>query len=508
VTTAGSVTLLCVSERGFREAIATTQRSVTAQTADDVAFRLVSSLDEAGRIVASASGWVGFLDPGDVVAPHAVQRLLEVAGSSADLVYSDESRSWGNPPSRAPFHKPGWSPDRLRCQPYTGRLALVRAEAARAVGGMRPELSTCAEHDLILRMGERRRGRDPAVAHVPEVLCDRAPAPLSYPTFDPERLDLARRVLDDHLRRTGIPAVARGHETAPGLLRLEPRLDTRPLVSIVIPTAGAHRRVRGADVCLVVNCVRSIFARSTYSELEIVCVVDEGTEDAVRRELADLDRERVRIVDHEGAFHFSRKVNRGVLASEGDVLLMLNDDTEVRTPGWLEAMLLYALEDEVGAVGARLLFDDGRIQHIGVVGVAGNPGHPYHGLAADTVGHGANALVPGNYLAVTGACLMTRRDCFEQVGGMSRWFPENYNDLDYCLKVRATGARVVATPDAVLTHFESSSRSGTVASHELELIRKRWGRHLRDDPFYGPNFPSGIADFEPVRHASTRISTP
>ncbi len=113
----------------------------------------------------------------------------------------------------------------------------------------------------------------------------------------------------------------------------------------------------------------------------------------------------------------------------------------------------------------------------------------------------ANALVPGNFLAVTGACLMTRRDTFQEVGGMSSWFPANYNDLDYCLKLGNAGYRVVATPDAVLTHFESSSRSGAVATTELDLIRRRWGRLLNDDPFYNPNFKSGIADFEP----STRL---
>jgi len=270
-------------------------------------------------------------------------------------------------------------------------------------------------------------------------------------------------------------------------------------VSIVIPTAGAHRVVRGAELDLVVNCVASILTRSTYSDLEVVCVVDTSVGAETRSALRDLDPERVRLVDHEGEFHFSRKVNSGVLAARGDVLVVLNDDTEVLTPGWLEAMLVYALDEEVGAVGARLLFEDGRIQHMGVVGVGGNPGHPYHGLPAETVGHGANALVPGNFVAVTGACLMTRRASYEAVGGMSPWFPANYNDLDYCLKLRAAGTRIVATPDAVLAHFESSSRSGTVASDELDLIRRRWGRILRDDPFYGPNFPSGIADYEPAR---------
>ena len=501
MTASEGVTLACVAGPGSDEAVASTRRSVEAQGAVGVTFRATASVAEAAALFASASEWVGFLDPGDVLVRDAVARLLAPARASeaVGLVYSDESFIAPDTRVRAPFHKPGWSPDRLRCQPYTGRLAFARADLVREVGGVRAELASCAEHDLILRIGERLRDREDSVVHVPEVLCDRGPTPRPYPSFDPAHIDLAIRVLDAHLDRTGMQAVARAHDAAPGLLRLESRLRSRPLVSIVIPTAGAHRRVRGADLCLVLNCVESILTRSTYRELEIVCVVDTGIADSTARQLRELDPERVRLVDYDGDFHFSRKVNRGVLGSHGDVLLILNDDTEVQTPGWIESMLVYALDEGVGAVGARLLFEDGRVQHIGVVGVGGNPGHPYHGLPAETVGHGGNALVPGNYLAVTGACLMTRRERFEQVGGMSPWFPANYNDLDYCLKLRAVGARVVATPDAVLAHFESSSRNGAVATTELELIRRRWGRLLRDDPFYGPNFPSGIADYEPAR---------
>jgi GT2 family glycosyltransferase len=432
-----------------------------------------------------AGDWVGFLDEGDVLRPDAVARLLAHVDGAADVdvVYSDEER----------FHKPAWSPDRLRCQPYTGRLTMLRADAVRAVGGLRPELGACAEHDLVLRVGERAR----AVLHVPEVLCARPPDAAGYPSFPPGSVDLAVRVVDEHLARMGIEAVAAPHGTAPGLLRLEPRLRSRPVVSIVIPTAGTQRRVRGEDVTLVLNCVESVLSRSTYTELEIVCVVDEATDAATCRALLALDADRVRLVAHEGPFHFSRRVNRGVLAAKGDVLLVLNDDTEVESPGWIEAMLLYALDPAVGAVGARLHFEDGRIQHMGVVGVGGNPGHPYYGLPRETVGYGGNALVPGNFLAVTGACLMTRRDAFETVGGMSSWFPGSYNDLDYCLKLRAAGLRVVASPDAVLSHFESSSRDGRVTTGELDLIRRRWGRLLRDDPYYGASFPSGIADFVP-----------
>jgi GT2 family glycosyltransferase len=444
-----------------------------------------------------ARGWVAILDADDRLEPDALARVADaLTDPEVDLVYTDETTTVEGR-GRMPFFKPGWSPDRLRCQPYLGRLVVLRAELVRRVGGLHTDFGPASEHDLLLRVAERARG----VVHMPAALCHRgATSTLPYPAFPAAAIDGAVRAVDEHLERTGIGAVARRHATHDGLLRLEPRLREYPTVSIVIPTGGATRSVRGRPTTLVVNCVRSVLERSTYPVLEVVCVADRGTDAGTLEQLETLsgDGARVKIVDFDEPFHFSRKVNRGALAASGEILVFLNDDTEVRSPGWLEAMLLYALDPAIGAAGARLLFEDGMIQHAGVVGVGGNPGHPYHGCPADTTGYGANAVLPGDFLAVTGACLMTRRDVFLEVGGMSGWFPASYNDLDYCLKVRRAGYRVVATPDAVLDHFESSSRDGAVTGRELELVRRRWGRLLRDDPFYGPNFPSGIADYVPV----------
>ncbi len=277
----GAITLVCSTTDAADEAVAATQRSVVAQSQPDVHVEIVPSLAAASDVIARADGWVGFLDPGDVLAPDAVATIRSHVDDDplVDLVYTDESTRVGTDARPAPFHKPGWSPDRLRCQPYTGRLTLARTEIVSEVGGLRPELASVAEHDLVLRIAERTRD----VAHVPEVLCDRRARPQPYAAFDPDQIDVACRVVDEHLERLGIEAVARPHATAAGLLRLEPKLRTRPLVSIVIPTAGARRRVRGIDVNLVVSCVQSIVSRSTYSEIEIVCVTDEGVDDETRR---------------------------------------------------------------------------------------------------------------------------------------------------------------------------------------------------------------------------------
>ncbi len=489
--TAPWCTFVCIAGRAAADARETIS-SVEAQRGAGACIEVVATARDAAEVIAATHGWVGLLDPGDALLSDAVDQIARhlTGNPRADVLYTDELRRASAGGRR--FSKPGWSPDRLRCQPYTGRLTVARSELVAAAGGLRPQLGGCAEHDLLLRVGEQARD----VAHLAVACCERPPAALPYPAFDPSDVPQACAVVDDHLERIGMPAVARPHASAPGLLRLEPRIGDGPLVSIVIPTGGARRAVRGIDSSLVVGCVASIVERSTYDRVEIVCVVDPTVDQSTRERLARLAPGALRLVPFDEPFHFSRKVNRGVLAATGDVVVVLNDDTEVDTPGWLEAMLVYALDPGVGAVGARLLFEDLRIQHAGVAGVGGNPGHAYHGFPADTAGHGANALVPGDFLAVTGACLMTRRDVFGEVGGMSTWFPANYNDLDYCCKLHRAGYRVVATPDAVLGHFESSSRDGSVGSPELELIRRRWGRLLRDDPFYNPSFRSGVADYD------------
>lgn len=491
------VALLCVATDPSRGLLSATATSLRAQGVSNELIT-VDDMASTATVVDSDADWIGFIDPGDVLEPDALSALVGDA-AEVDLSYSDEDVIDHRGSAVDPWFKPDWSLDRLRCQPYTSRLTLFRTSVLAAHGGVPSGLGPAAEFDMVLRVGEHARG----VRHVRRLLYHRAsPHSRPYPAHPVNALVAATRSVDAHLDRSSVMARAEAHPTMPGLLRLRPHLTRHPLVSIVIPTGATVRSVRGTPTCLVVHCVRTLLERSTYQELEVVCVVDRAVDDRVRAELRALDAARVRLVDFDGPFHFARKVNLGAISARGAVLVLLNDDTEVISPGWIEAMLIHGLDPGVGAVGARLLFEDGRIQHAGVVAVRGNPGHPYYEEPGDIPGYLANAAVPINALAVTGACLMTRRECFDAVGGLSPWFPSNYNDLDYCLKVGRAGYRVACTPDAELFHFESSSRDGSVADQELELIRRRWGRLLRDDPFYGPNFPSGNADYVPADPAT------
>jgi O-antigen biosynthesis protein len=194
------------------------------------------------------------------------------------------------------------------------------------------------------------------------------------------------------------------------------------------------------------------------------------------------------IVDYRLPFNFSDKINTGVLASTGEHVLMLNDDIEVVTPDWLERMVMYSSFDGVGAVGAKLLFGDGRLQHVGVTVKGSSPGHLFRGYPGDHAGYANVVRVANNYSAVTGACLMTPRTTFDEVGGLSTQFPLNFNDVDYCLKLQRRGQRVVYDPDTVLFHFESSSRDEGYSGWELDLFRQRWRYATADDPYISPNF--------------------
>ncbi len=248
---------------------------------------------------------------------------------------------------------------------------------------------------------------------------------------------------------------------------------------------------------LVENCVRSVVTRSTYDNYEIVVVVDDHTPQAVLGNLRATAGDRLRVVRFARPFNFSEKVNLGVLRSRGDVVLLLNDDTEVlpagwrqRAPGaegrseWIEAMLMYALDPAVGAVGAKLYFADRRIQHVGIVNQAGKPGHPFYGYRSDYPGYFGNARHPVNYLAATAACLMSRREVFEEVGGLSLAFPINFNDVDYGFKLHTRGYRTVVNPDVELLHYESSTRTAVVTEYEHVELMRLWKHLMWNDPYY------------------------
>jgi GT2 family glycosyltransferase len=463
--------------------------SVREQTVGQPEVRVVNDLaDLANAVAHTSTEFVTWVDAGDRMAPTAVERLVTAATEHVDFIYTDEDELEAGIRAN-PRLKPDWSPDRLRAYPYTGRLAAFRRTTLDEVGGIRPELAEACDHDIALRVSERAR----RIIHVSEVLYHRRHTP-SAANGTPAPAT-ALRAVAEHLDRVGFPATVERDPHRPRLLRLCPALTAQPPVSIVIPSGGHRRVVHGQLMNLVANCVQSVVRRSTYDNYEIVCVVDESTHDDALDELAAAGGDKLRLVRYGERFNFARKINLGVLHTRNDFLAFLNDDTEVISPDWIESLLMFAGDSGVGAAGAKLRFADRRLQHVGVVAVGGNVGHPYYGFPAEFDGHLDNTRTPTNCIAVTAACLMTRREYFEAVGGLSVKFPLNYNDIDYCLKLHRAGYRNVFDPYAELFHFETSSRAtGSVNDAEVGALRERWGTILRHDPYYNPGF-GGQPDF-------------
>jgi len=485
----------CSTEPSVLEVLASAQR-------EDARIRVLRREENGGIVAASndalaiAQGeFVALLDHDDELHPKALARVAAAieASPEADYIYSDEDKIDRAGCPSGPFFKPGWSPERMRTQMYTCHLSVMRRRLVEEVGGFDPEFEGSQDWDLVLKVTERAR----QVVHVPEVLYHWRTLETSTAgggeEAKPWAFEAGTRAVQSHCERIGLPSKVERDLDVPGVYHLLPRLQREPPVSIVIPTGGGSREVRFQEVVLIEHCLRSIVETSTYENYEIVCVCDGGIEPGLFERLRRIAGDRLRIVPFEEPFNFSAKINRGVVHSSGERVLLLNDDMEVVTPDWIERMVMYLELEELGAVGARLITEDGRPQHVGILFENGGyPGHIYHGFSPGFHGYSNNVLVAQNYLAVTAACLMTTREAFDEVGGFSTLFPNNYNDMDFCLKLRTTGRRVVYDPDTVLYHFESSSRDSEVADWEKQQLLDRWLPLTIVDPSTNPALRHGL----------------
>jgi GT2 family glycosyltransferase len=378
---------------------------------------------------------------------------------------------------------------------YTPHLLMARRSLIDAVGAFRTGYEGAQDYDLLLRMSERTA----RIRHVPRILYHWRKLPQSTASSGnakPWAMDAGRKALEDAVRRRRAAAeVVPGAAT--GLYRVRFTIDGEPLVSLVIPTTGKPRRIGGTRVDTLRTLVRSVRQKTSYPRYEFVIVADNGeVTDEVRRAL---DGAAFRIVTYNAgtSFNFSHKMNVGAAHSARTHLLLLNDDIELIGSAWMTALLQYSQQREIGAVGAKLLYPDGRLQHIGIVlGVSGGAAHAFHQHAGASPGYGSSAVSARNYSAVTAACMMTRRDAFDAVGGFDESFAVDFNDVDYCLRLRKAGYRIVFTPFATLYHHESASFGPRVQSaKELELMRARWGDVLDRDPYYHPELTREFPDY-------------
>ena len=419
------------------------------------------------------------LAPGDELGCDALleMALTSAVHSEADFLYSDERRT--NPASGQveAFFKPQWSPDLMLSTNYLGRLWCARADLVRAIAAPADELLRHGDYDLALRCTEAAKH----IRHVPAVLCERAEA--DHDAGEREKLALERT-----LERRGIAGEIHPGPVA-GTYCVKRALTTKGLVSIIIPTCAAQGMIK--------TCIETLHRLTAYKNYEIICI--ENIPPADRKWRTWLKRNVDRVVSTTEPYNWSRFNNLAVKAAKGEFLLFLNDDIEILEPDWLDVLLGQAQRPEVGAVGPLLLYPDRRIQHAGLfLAAMGQGRHAFRYLAEDQPGYFGLARTQRNVIALTGACLMTRRETFDRLGGFNEAHLVVNNDLDYCLRARQQGLVAVFTPHTRLIHYETVSRAGMPDEYDATLFDSKWrDLFLAGDPFLSPHLARNQDDFSP-----------
>ena len=431
-------------------------------------------------------------DQDDELKENALYEIVKLINQkpNADLIYSDEDKIDENNIHSAPHFKPDWCPDSLLSRNYICHVSVFKTSQLKEIGGFRTGFEGSQDHDLLLRYTEKYTN----IYHIPEILYHWRIHEYSVASTEgakPYAYRAAQTAITEALDRRGYKADIGFLDGFVGYtVRLEIK-KTNDLVSIIIPTKDKQKYLE--------QCIDSIVNLSAYRNFEIILIDNNSSEKGffklIEKYKAQKDFKFIYVRD-EKTFNFSRLMNLGRKYANGEYILLLNNDTQVISPDWMNAMMEHAQRPEIGVVGCKLLFDDDTIQHAGVViGLGGVASHAFMGDYVDEPGYFHYKKLLNNYCALTAACIMMRKNVYDEVNGFNEEFVVEYNDVDFCLKVVEKGYRNLYVPHVSLYHYESISRGHPHATSEgykrhvkeVNLFRKKWMKYVDHDPCYNPN---------------------
>ncbi len=445
--------------------------------------------ENSNEAIQMATGeFIALVDHDDIISPNALYEVVKRLNEKpeTDFIYSDEDKFEEDVGNRFyPFFKPDFSPDFLRSNNYICHLSVIRKSLVEKIGGFRKEFDGAQDYDLILRVTENTK----KIEHIPEILYHwRIHSASTAQNMETKNyaIEAGRKAIEEHCKRLELP-IEKVESIEPlGLYRTKYSVVGEPLVSIIIPNKDSVKYLKRA--------INSIL-KSTYKNYEIIIIENNSTKKSTFKYYDEI-KSFAKIIKYEGEFNYSKINNFGVKYANGEYLLLLNNDIKVITNDWLEEMLSICQREDVGIVGAKLLYSDKTVQHAGVVvGMGGIAGHVNRLIADKNPGYFGRVAVINNYSAVTAACLMTKKDLYEKVEGLDEKFKVAFNDVDFCMKIRQLQKLIVYTPFARLFHYESKSRGYEDTPEKLErfngeikLFESKWKDELeKGDPYFNPN---------------------
>ncbi|OON97229.1 MAG: glycosyltransferase [Epulopiscium sp. Nele67-Bin005] len=444
--------------------------------------------------------YIALFDHDDLLHPTALYEYMRViCAKNADFIYCDELTFEGDVTHIITMHfKPKFAIDNLRANNYICHFSVFKRELLDKVGMFRKEYDGSQDHDMILRLTSAAN----KVYHIPKILYywrshpNSVAADINSKTY---AIQAGKNAVKDHLKQLGIEAEIESSKAFPTIYKINYKITEEPLISIIIPNKDNVEQLQ--------TCINSIKLKSTYTNLEIIVIENNSTDQETEKYYKQLINDGVKVLYYkETGFNYSAINNFGVKHATGSYLLFLNNDMEVINPNWIEEMLMYAQRKDVGAVGAKLYYPNDTIQHAGVIlklGAARIAGHAHHNCSKDNLGYMGRLFYAQNFSAVTAACLLIKKSIFDKVGGFDEGLAVAFNDVDFCLKVRKAGFLNIWTPYAELYHYESQSRGLEDTPEKVErferesnYFREKWGKVLEQgDPYYNINFTLDNSDF-------------